>query len=41
MTDQASDNPNVVIFPPILLLATVVTGFISDWLDSIGYNGKS
>jgi len=35
MTDQASDNPNVVIFPPILLLATVVTGVLLDWLVPI------
>jgi protein-S-isoprenylcysteine O-methyltransferase Ste14 len=36
MTDQAPDNPNVVILPPILLLATIITGIVLDWLVPIG-----
>jgi len=32
MTDQAPDHPNVVIFPPILFLATVAAGLLLDWL---------
>jgi len=36
MADQAHDNPGVVVFPPILLLATIVSGIVLDWLVPIG-----
>jgi protein-S-isoprenylcysteine O-methyltransferase Ste14 len=36
MANQARDNPNVIIFPPMLLLATIVTGIVLDWLVPIG-----
>jgi protein-S-isoprenylcysteine O-methyltransferase Ste14 len=35
MTDQALDHPNVIIFPPILLLTTVIAGLLLDWLFPI------
>jgi protein-S-isoprenylcysteine O-methyltransferase Ste14 len=36
MTNQAQDNPNVIIFPPMLLLVTIITGVVLDWLVPIG-----
>ena len=36
MDNQAHDNPNVIIFPPMLLLATIITGIVLDWLVPIG-----
>lgn len=36
MTNQAHDNPNVIIFPPMLLLATIIAGIVLDWLIPIG-----
>jgi protein-S-isoprenylcysteine O-methyltransferase Ste14 len=36
MTEQAQDNPGVVVFPPIILLATVALGVILDWFLPLG-----
>ena len=36
MTDEAHDSPNVIVLPPILLLATIAAGVILDWLVPIG-----
>ena len=32
MTDEPHDHPNVLVLPPILLLATIAVGIILDWL---------
>jgi len=36
MSDEAHDNPNVLVLPPLLLLATIAAGVILDWLVPIG-----
>jgi protein-S-isoprenylcysteine O-methyltransferase Ste14 len=36
MTDQEHDNPGVIVFPPIILLATVALGILLDWLVPLG-----
>ena len=36
MSDEAHDNPNVIVLPPILLLATIAAGVILDWLVPVG-----
>lgn len=36
MTDEASDSPNVIVLPPILLLATIAAGVVLDWLVPTG-----
>jgi protein-S-isoprenylcysteine O-methyltransferase Ste14 len=36
MTEQAQDNPGVVVLPPIILLATVALGVILDWFLPLG-----
>jgi protein-S-isoprenylcysteine O-methyltransferase Ste14 len=35
-TDQPQNNPNVVVFPPVILLATVALGIILDWFVPLG-----
>ena len=40
MVDQTKDNANVVVFPPLLLLATIVLGVLLDWLVPIGIVAK-
>lgn len=37
MTDQAPDNPGVVVFPPIILLGTLATAVILDGFLPLGY----
>ena len=36
MSDETHDRPNVIVLPPILLLATIAAGVILDWLVPIG-----
>ena len=37
MIEQAPDNPNVVVFPPIILLGTLAAGAILDGFLPLGY----
>jgi protein-S-isoprenylcysteine O-methyltransferase Ste14 len=36
MTEAASDNPGVIIFPPLLLLIVIIAGLGLDWLAPLG-----
>lgn len=36
-TDHPTDHPDVVIFPPILLMAVVALGVILDWFVPLGF----
>jgi protein-S-isoprenylcysteine O-methyltransferase Ste14 len=37
MTDAAQDNSGVIVFPPILLLATLAVGIILGWFLPLGW----
>jgi protein-S-isoprenylcysteine O-methyltransferase Ste14 len=36
MTNEAPDNPGVVVLPPIILLAVIAGGIILDWFVPLG-----
>jgi hypothetical protein len=36
MTDEAPDNPGVIIMPPLLLLIIILSGLVLDWLAPLG-----
>jgi protein-S-isoprenylcysteine O-methyltransferase Ste14 len=40
MTNQAPDNPGVIVLPPILLLATIAFGVVLDWFVPLGILAK-
>ena len=37
MPDEAKDNPGVIVFPPLILLAVVVLGIVLDYLLPLGW----
>jgi protein-S-isoprenylcysteine O-methyltransferase Ste14 len=37
MPDKAKDNPGVIVFPPLILLAVVVLGIVLDYLLPLGW----
>jgi hypothetical protein len=36
MSHEAQDRPNVIVLPPVLVLATIALGVILEWLLPIG-----
>lgn len=36
MSEQANERPNVIVFPPVILLATIALGFVLQWLLPLG-----
>ena len=37
MPDEAKDNPGVIVFPPLILLAAIVLGLLLDYLLPLGW----
>ncbi len=40
MPDEAKDNPGVIVFPPLILLAVLVLGLLLDYLLPLGVLAK-
>jgi protein-S-isoprenylcysteine O-methyltransferase Ste14 len=41
MTEQARDNPDVIVFPPVIPCATIALAFLLQWLIPLGALGSS
>ncbi len=37
MTESSQDHPNVIVFPPLILAATVLLGYLLQWPLPIGF----
>ena len=36
MNEPARDRPDILVFPPVILIATIALGFLLQWLVPFG-----